>query len=189
MLAANAAAQIASSGIPEELDKMDTSSFSYQDITDFVRLGRESLDLIRAAIPLIPKGKQRDELENKLSAAQEALNRSDARLAKELGLHLCDCTFPPQIMLWRENEHSHICPRRECGRKIESPDAPKNATKVHVTGVKCAYCGGDTTLIQEREHDHFSFAGWKNHVLKCTSCDKQSTRPWSPDGGYKLGRG
>ena len=31
-------------------------------------------------------------------------------------MKLCDCTFPPQIMLWQEARKAHVCPNEACGR-------------------------------------------------------------------------
>jgi aspartate carbamoyltransferase regulatory subunit len=88
-------------------------------------------------------------------------------------------------MLWREAENAHICPRLECGRRIES--AFKIAKRgPPASGVKCPYCNADTTLLREVDHEHFAFAGWRNHTLKCVNCEKQIERPWKPDGGYKI---
>jgi hypothetical protein len=47
------------------------------------------------------------------------LRRADAKLAKELGYELCQCEFPPRIMLWREGERSYVCTNAACVRKIE----------------------------------------------------------------------
>jgi hypothetical protein len=48
--------------------------------------------------------------------AEEALKRSDTALAQKLGYHLCQCTYPPQIMLWQESRGCHVCPNPACGR-------------------------------------------------------------------------
>jgi hypothetical protein len=64
-----------------------------------------------------PKGEKRAEIEGKIGVAEAALKRSDVKLARELGLKLCDCTFPPQIMLWKEAEQSLVCPNQACGRR------------------------------------------------------------------------
>jgi hypothetical protein len=51
--------------------------------------------------------------------AEDILTRSDAKLAKDLGYHLCKCSFPPHPMLWRENEHSYVCQDPNCGHRIK----------------------------------------------------------------------
>ena len=77
---------------------------------------REAVEAFKVARDLLPKGKARDEAEAKLAQAENLLCRGDARLALDLGYPLCQCTFPPQIMLWRETDKAHACPRQECGR-------------------------------------------------------------------------
>jgi ssDNA-binding Zn-finger/Zn-ribbon topoisomerase 1 len=162
------------------------------DISEFVKLGREGLELIKGAIPLLPSGNARKELEKKLADAEAALSRSDVKLAKELGMKLCDCTFPPQIMLWRETERSHVCPRAECGRRTndllpkDTILTPTKEISAPATGVACPYCGAATALLSERDHEHFAFAGWKSHTLKCVVCKKQTTRQWKPGDGYNI---
>lgn len=86
------------------------------DIKAWVDMATGTANLLRDAASLLPKGSKRDEIESKILLAEDALARSDAKLARDLGLRLCDCTFPPQIMLWREAEKAHVCPRPECGR-------------------------------------------------------------------------
>jgi len=51
---------------------------------------------------------RRERIEAKVQVAEDVLR--DAQLAKQMGVHLCDCTWPPQIMLWEEEMDAHICP-------------------------------------------------------------------------------
>jgi hypothetical protein len=37
----------------------------------------------------------------------------DVRLAKEFGYSLCNCHWPPEIMLWRKREKANVC--QNCG--------------------------------------------------------------------------
>jgi hypothetical protein len=76
------------------------------------------VETLRSAKELLPASKTKDEIESKLAEAEIALKKSDARLAKELGYELCQCTFPPSIMLWKEREKAHVCQNPECQRKI-----------------------------------------------------------------------
>jgi len=43
----------------------------------------------------------------------------DVALAQKFGFQLCQCTYPPQIMLWHEQAKVTKCPRPECGRAIQ----------------------------------------------------------------------
>src|SRR5262249_48823266 len=124
-----------------------------------------------------------------IEKAEAALRASEVELAKTLGYTLCQCTFPPQIMLWKEAEKSHVCPRPECGRRIEAAPIATPARAVEnkgprTTGVQCPHCGADTILLREKDHPHFAFAGWKTNTLKCVRCGKQTERIWKPDSGY-----
>jgi hypothetical protein len=65
---------------------------------------------------IVTNGPGKDALQNKITEAEDALKRSDGKLAKKLGYKLCRCTFPPQIMLWKEAQKAHVCPNPECGR-------------------------------------------------------------------------
>jgi hypothetical protein len=89
----------------------------FTDIKGWVDTAKDTLGLVKSAAALLPKSDKRAEIEGKIGAAEAAMKRSDAKLAHELGFKLCDCTFPPQIMLWKEPEKSHVCPSPACGRK------------------------------------------------------------------------
>ena len=100
------------------------SNVQFQDIAEYIRASKDCLDLLRAAWSLLPKSEKRNEAEHKLRIAEEALTRSDAALAQKLGYQLCQCTFPPQIMLWNEAQKHTAC--SNCGRKIASFSRPLN---------------------------------------------------------------
>lgn len=92
----------------------------FSDLKYYVSLSKDALDLLKAAYGALPKGAQRDKVEEKVKAAADLLSRADAKLAKDLGYRMCQCTFPPQIMLWREAERVWACPNANCGSKIKS---------------------------------------------------------------------
>jgi hypothetical protein len=93
-------------------------------VGEWLRNSKTALDLFNTAKGLIPKGQERDAIEVKIAEANDALARSNATLAKALDYHLCQCTFPPQIMLWREARHSWVCQNPDCGRAIDAgPDS------------------------------------------------------------------
>jgi hypothetical protein len=101
---------------------MDAPSLSFQDIADYIRISKDTIDLLKGGFGLLPKGAKRDEAEQKIKAAEEALKRADATLAQKLGYSLCRCTYPPQIMLWREQQKLTACPN--CGRTIKDFNGP-----------------------------------------------------------------
>lgn len=91
----------------------------YTDVKGWVDAVKATFSLLTIAKDALPKGKQRDEIEVKLREAEGSMKRADAKFAKELGLKLCDCEFPPNVMLWRETERAHVCPH--CERTIKRP--------------------------------------------------------------------
>jgi hypothetical protein len=88
----------------------------FTEIQGWLGAAKDTMSLLKSAAAVLPKGERRAEIESKITAAEDALRRSDVKLARELGLKLCDCTFPPQIMLWKEAQKAHVCPNAECGR-------------------------------------------------------------------------
>jgi len=99
----------------------------YQEIKAWVDLGRGTLDLLKSAAAMLPTGDKRAAIEAKLLEAENALKRSDAKLARDLGLKLCDCAFPPNVMLWKEAEKAHVCPNNACGRRQNSQNSMSSA--------------------------------------------------------------
>jgi hypothetical protein len=93
----------------------------FQDIIQYIHSVKEVLDLLKAGVGLLPSAK-RVEVGQKIAAAKDALKRADAALAQQLGFELCRCTYPPQIMLWHEQEKVTKCPR--CGRTIKDFNRP-----------------------------------------------------------------
>jgi hypothetical protein len=75
---------------------------SFTGVADYIKLSSEAFALLKALNPLLPSQKL-DEVETKIHEAEEAFQLSKVALAKEWGYNLHDCTFPPQIMLWKES--------------------------------------------------------------------------------------
>lgn len=88
-----------------------------KEITEVIAAFKGAMDLLKAASSMLPKGQKKDEVDAKIIAAQEALKRADAELARNLGYKLCQCTFPPQIMLWQQAQSAHVCGK--CGDQIK----------------------------------------------------------------------
>jgi hypothetical protein len=86
------------------------------DLKLYVDTAKTLLDLFKSARQSLPDTPQRKEIDEKIKAAEDIMKRSDAKLARALGYSLCQCTFPPQIMLWKEATKSRDCP--SCGRQI-----------------------------------------------------------------------
>ena len=100
---------------------MNDSSFDPQTIGEWMHAAKDGLSILNTAMKLLPKGKERDDLQAKAMEASAALDRSNALLAKGFGYHLCQCKLPPSVMLWRQSIESYVCDNPECGRKIHTP--------------------------------------------------------------------
>jgi hypothetical protein len=80
---------------------------------------KTSIDLMKLAVGMIPKGADQARAIEQIGQAEDSLARSEAAAAKEFGYPLCQCTFPPQIMLWDEKAKASVCPRPECGHTFQ----------------------------------------------------------------------
>jgi hypothetical protein len=83
--------------------------------TAFLTAAKTLLDIFKGIRAELPKGPKADQAQAEIEKAEQALRTSEAELAKTLGFRLCRCEFPPQIMLWKEKEGAHICPK--CGHQ------------------------------------------------------------------------
>jgi hypothetical protein len=88
------------------------------EIATFITAAKNALDLIKGIRAELPKSQNAVQIETQLANAEQALEISRAELAKAFGYHLCDCTFPPQIMLREEKRKASVCPN--CDRMISS---------------------------------------------------------------------
>lgn len=93
-----------------------------QEILTVLATAKNALDLLRGARELVPVGDQRDRLQEEIDKLEVVLQEAQASHAKALGFNLCQCTYPPSPMLWRESERFFVCPRVECGHRIENPN-------------------------------------------------------------------
>lgn len=69
------------------------------DAIEWVRPATNAVRLMKAIIDVLPVGEDRDAAQQKLDEAAESLAMGEAQLAKALDYKLCQCTFPPKIML------------------------------------------------------------------------------------------
>jgi len=94
---------------------------SIHDVVEYVTAARGALEFLKGALSLIPKGEKSDKASEQIERAEQALRAGEAATAKSLGYGLCQCTFPPQIMPWRESDKAHVCPNSSCGRRLGGP--------------------------------------------------------------------
>jgi hypothetical protein len=72
-------------------------------------LFKESIGLARRAKDSLPEGAEKKAVEKSLEEAESKSQIAEAQIARALGYELCQCTWPPQIML-RVGEDLQ-CPR------------------------------------------------------------------------------
>lgn len=90
-----------------------------QEVLQTIAMVKSTLDLLKSARDLLPVNKQRNDLQGAIDKAEISLQELQAENAKSLGYSLCKCTYPPNIMLWRESEKAHVCPNQECGHRVQ----------------------------------------------------------------------
>jgi len=83
-------------------------------VSDYIKTSKNVLDILKTLGSLLPKGPQAEEAQRQLEQAEKALQASEAQLAQSLGYELCQCTFPPQIMLSKKRHHIHDKKIFEC---------------------------------------------------------------------------
>lgn len=66
--------------------------------------------LLREFKALLPDSEKAEALVQRLEDAERKLQEHQALTAKELGYLLCQCTYPPQIMLFKRETRSYQCP-------------------------------------------------------------------------------
>lgn len=88
------------------------------EVTTFLSAAKSALDIFRGIRAELPQGAQSEAIAAKIEEADKAVRTSEAELAKALGYRLCRCTFPPQIMLWRQDEQATVC--SSCGNRLDA---------------------------------------------------------------------
>lgn len=89
----------------------------FEDLTGYMSAAKTALDLFKGIRAEMPQGPLSEEAGKQIQNAEKALKASEAKLAQSLGYSLCQCTFPPQIMLWNEKKQATYCPNPDCGRE------------------------------------------------------------------------
>lgn len=89
-----------------------------QQFRDAFSLFREGLGAVRDAKAML-SSVQQEAVDDTLDRANCAASLAEAQMAKALGYPLCECTFPPQIMLLVATTHGRErrCPT--CGFTTE----------------------------------------------------------------------
>jgi len=94
------------------------------DLIGFLTAGKTALDIFKGIRDELPKGQKADEVRAQIELAEQAFQNSNAEAAKSLGYELCRCTFPPQIMLWKQEKRTNVCSL--CGNESPRYAAPRH---------------------------------------------------------------
>lgn len=88
---------------------------------------RGVIDLLKNAANQLPQGEQKSSVEGKVKEAERALGLANAEMGHALGYQLCQCSWPPQIMVTigaaeKGKEEQVKCPN--CGKVVSRAKAP-----------------------------------------------------------------
>jgi len=87
------------------------------------QMARVGLSLVRDTKDLVSAGPVREKANTKIAEAERTFNLAEVQIARALNYQICQCTFPPQIMLSQGRHHKYnaevfVCP--ECQRQEPS---------------------------------------------------------------------
>lgn len=85
---------------------------------------KEAVSAIKGVRDLLPNGEDKEKIEAALEKAEHEMRIAEASIAQGLGYKLCQCTYPPQIMLsvgMQSGSERFQCP--EC-KQLKPPVRP-----------------------------------------------------------------
>lgn len=97
------------------------TEINLNDVTEGLRASKDALDIVKGVLGLLPKGEDADKAASQIEVAEKAFRASEAQLAKALGYNLCQCIFPPETMLWKQDRQVYACDA--CGNQINPQPA------------------------------------------------------------------
>lgn len=88
-----------------------------------------AIKLLRIAKDQLPNEEEKTLIEKKISEAEHSLQLGNAEIGQSLGLQLCQCTWPHQVMVhvgYSEEEQREQVKCRNCGkvRSVEGQTKP-----------------------------------------------------------------
>jgi hypothetical protein len=94
-----------------------------------IGLATDVLKVVKGLRDLLPKGKERDQIESKVADAEKQFALAESQIALGRGYRLCQCTFPPQIMLRSGSGDGNevACPK--CGAHFPPRNRPTRAIR------------------------------------------------------------
>ena len=86
------------------------------ELNQFLSSIGQVLSLLKKGKDLLPDGKEKEDTEQALMEAEASLKVAEAKLAQSMGFELCQCSWPPNIMLFKHQHDEYRC--SACGNAI-----------------------------------------------------------------------
>jgi hypothetical protein len=96
---------------------------TWKIIVEGIKSFKDIVDIGKTVRDATKDESKKKELTASIEKAEGALSIGEAQIAKALGYHLCQCTFPPQIMLSKgrhEKRGVEIFACEKCGKQEPS---------------------------------------------------------------------
>lgn len=106
---------------------MDDMSAAMNSVKVGLSMFSEALGLVKKTQDLLPDSAEKDAIDKSLEEAGKASKLAEAQIAQALGYKLCQCTFPPQVMLsigYKEHIEEFKCSK--CDKSSIAPPSNVN---------------------------------------------------------------
>ncbi|MGL0870773.1 hypothetical protein [Vibrio vulnificus] len=104
---------------------MDEITTAMQSVKLGISLLSDTIGLVKKTKDALPESGDKEAIERSLEEAAKATKLAEAQIAQALGYKLCQCTFPPQIMLSAGYiEYQEVFKCRLCGKSSQAPQRP-----------------------------------------------------------------
>jgi hypothetical protein len=105
---------------------MDLSGIDLGSIGNALRLFRDAVRVVKDIKGVLPASQQ-EAVSRSLDEADNAARIAEAEIARSMGYRLCQCTFPPQIMLKPADQgdargHMVTCPNCRAQQHVDLTD-------------------------------------------------------------------
>jgi hypothetical protein len=102
---------------------MDDLPSTMESVKIGLSLFSEAVGLVKKTQDLLPDSVEKEAIVSSLAEANKASKLAEAQIAQALGYKLCQCTFPPQVMLsvgYKENIEEFKC--TGCNKSSIAPE-------------------------------------------------------------------
>lgn len=86
------------------------------EINEFLSAASQFLNVFKQAKDLLPDSKEKIDATEALRKAESSFRVAEAKLAQSMGFELCQCSWPPSIMVFKHELDEYHC--NECGNAI-----------------------------------------------------------------------